>query len=77
MDSSIWVATMVTLPSSRAMEMTSRCTDGISLQVQLHAQIAARHHDAFGGFGDVAQVIHRLGAFDLGDDGDADVPGRP
>ena len=48
--------------------------DGDDLGRQLDAQVAARHHDAVGGFDDLVDVVDSLLVLDLRDDLDAAVP---
>ena len=43
------------------------------LERQLHAEVAARDHDAVERLDDRLEVLHRLGLLELGDDRDADV----
>ena len=68
MDSSICVAVMTGLPARLACAMSCFLHEGHFLDRHLHAEVAARHHDAIGRLQDLIEVLQGSGALDLGDD---------
>ena len=69
MDSSIWVAVMTGLPDAVGLGDQLLLDHGDFLDRNLHAEVAARHHDAVGRGEDARRGGPQgVGAFDLGDD---------
>ena len=68
-DSSIWVATMTGLALRRASSIAALLHQRHLLERQLHAEVAAGHHDAVERVDDLVEVVDRLRLLDLGDDG--------
>ena len=66
-DSSIWVAVMTGFARRFAALMIRLLRQRDLLRRQLHAEIAARHHHAIGGFDDLFEHIDRFWLLELRD----------
>ena len=70
MDSSIWVAVIRVVAGAVAALDHALLREEDLLEVDLHAEVTARDHDAVGLADDVVVVVEALHVLNLGDDGD-------